>query len=102
VGRCDWRTGVTTSASGLSIRRYRGEDRYDVWKLHNVALNHVGAHAGNGAWDDDLHAVDAVYLDAAGEFLVGLLDGDLVAMGALRRSGPGRAEIKRMRVHPLH
>jgi ribosomal protein S18 acetylase RimI-like enzyme len=41
-----------------------------------------------------------VYLDAGGAFVVGLLDGELVAMGALLPSGPARAEVKRMRVHP--
>lgn len=84
----------------LLIRRYEEADRDDVWALHNRALAVSGAHAGNGPWDDDLHNVAAVYLATGGEFLVGLLDGRLVAMGALRRTAPDRAEIKRMRVDP--
>ncbi len=39
------------------------------------------------------------YLDNGGEFLVGTLQDRVVAMGALRRTDPDRAEIKRMRVH---
>jgi ribosomal protein S18 acetylase RimI-like enzyme len=71
-----------------------------VWELHNLALNQVGAHAGNGPWDDDLHNIDEVYLKSGGEFLVGCLAGRVVAMGALKRTGERRAQITRMRVHP--
>jgi hypothetical protein len=59
-----------------------------------------GAHLGNGPWDDDLHEIEAAYLRSGGEFLVGVLDGKVVAMGTLRRISPGKAEIKRMRVGP--
>jgi len=82
------------------VRRYRDDDHDAVWELHNLALDSVGAHGGNGPWDDDLHSIPSVYIDAAGEFLVGLVDRDIVAIGALRPSGPGQGEIKRMRVHP--
>lgn len=89
----------------FEIRRYRLSDHDAVWELHNLALNQVGAHAGNGPWDDDLHHIETVYLQDGGEFLVGVLDGQIVAMGALRRVDDGGedaawAEIKRMRVHP--
>ena len=84
----------------LVIRRYRDGDRAAVWALHNLALHAVGAHAGNGVWDDDLHHVAEVYLDGGGEFLVGLVAGRVVAMGALRRHDDLTAEVKRMRVHP--
>ena len=87
-------------ATGLRIRRYEPEDREAVWRLHNEALDEVGAHLGNGPWDDDLHGIEAAYLEAGGEFLVGVLDGRVVAMGALRRVSPEEAEVKRMRVEP--
>ena len=44
-------------------------------------------------WDDDLHAIAEVYLEQRGDFLVGLLEGELVAMGALRHTSARRAEI---------
>ncbi len=84
----------------MRIRRYEPEDREAVWRLHNEALDEVGAHLGNGPWDDDLYEIEGVYLEAGGEFLVGVVDGRVVAMGALRRISPGEAEIKRMRVQP--
>ncbi len=87
-------------AMALRIHRYEPENRDAVWRLHNEALDEVGAHLGNGLWDDDLHAIEAAYLEAGGEFLVGVLDGRVVAMGALRRVSPEEAEVKRMRVEP--
>lgn len=83
----------------LQIRRLEARDRSAVWALHNRALEQVGAHAGNGPWDDDLHNIEDEYLDG-GDFFVGELDGRLVAMGALRRSDDRLAEVKRMRVAP--
>jgi GNAT superfamily N-acetyltransferase len=89
-------------SSNLQVRRYSDGDRAAVLSLHERALEDAGAHAGHGPWDDDLESIAAVYLDTGGEFLVGELDGTLVAMGALRPVGPGRAEVKRMRVEPAH
>ncbi len=91
---------VTDSSPGLWIRRFQDSDHDAVWALHHDALHDAGAHAGSGPWDDDLHAISRVYLEQGGDFIVGLVDDELVAMGAVRRSGPRRAEIKRMRVAP--
>ena len=84
----------------MEVRRYRASDHDAVWDLHNVALNEVGAHGGNGPWDDDLHRVEAEYIFTDGEFYVGVLGERVVAMGALKRLADTRAEICRMRVHP--
>ncbi len=86
----------------MEVRRYRAEDRDVVWDLHNAALYAVGAHAGPEVYDGDLRHIEDVYLDAGGEFLVGELDGRVVAMGALRRDpdNPKRGELTRMRVQP--
>jgi ribosomal protein S18 acetylase RimI-like enzyme len=91
---------VTDRSQNLRIRRYQDADHDAVWALHNDALEDVGAHGGAGPWEDDLHAVRRVYLEQRGEFVVGLLEDQLVAMGALRRTSAHRAEIKRMRVAP--
>lgn len=84
----------------LVIRRYQAGDYEAVWELHNLALLDVGAHGGNGPWDEDLHQIETAHLERDGEFLVGLAEGCIVAMGALRRIDEQRGEIKRMRVHP--
>src|SRR5919112_6445314 len=84
----------------LRIRRYVAADQDAVWALHNLVLHHAGVHPGNGPWDDDLHAIEAIYLRAGGDFLVGTVGPRLVAMGALRKRSATRAELVRMRVHP--
>jgi len=73
-------------ASGrLALRRNRHSDHDTVWALHNAVLAGTGAHLSSGPWDDDLHHIEAVYLDGGGEFLVGVIDDEVVAMGALQQ-----------------
>ena len=90
----------TLTAGPLHIRRYEPRDKRAVRRLHDDALHEVGAHLGSGPWDDDLDEIESVYLDQGGEFLVGVLDGEIVAMGALMRISPEKAELTRMRVRP--
>ena len=90
----------TLTAEPLRIRRYEPGDRRAVRRLHDDALNEVGAHLGTGPWDDDLDEIETFYLDEGGEFLVGVVGGEVVAMGALRQISPEWAELKRMRVRP--
>jgi ribosomal protein S18 acetylase RimI-like enzyme/ADP-ribose pyrophosphatase YjhB (NUDIX family) len=87
------------STGALQIRRYRDADAGVVVRLHDEALAPTGAHLP-GPWNDDLNDVPRVYLNAGGEFLVGELEGKVVAMGALRRVDDATAEVKRMRVFP--
>jgi ribosomal protein S18 acetylase RimI-like enzyme len=84
----------------LKLRRFQDADADEVWRLHNLALERAGAHAGNGPWDYDLRSIRATYLEPGGEFLIGVADGRVVAMGALRHVADELAEVKRMRVHP--
>jgi GNAT superfamily N-acetyltransferase len=86
--------------SVLELRRFDDADTEAVGELHDLALADAGAHLGSGPWDDDLRSIRSSYLQDGGEFLVGWLDGRLVAMGALRHVTGAAAEIKRMRVHP--
>lgn len=84
----------------LEVRRYQPNGYKFVWALHRIALQQVGADLGDGPWDNDLRDIENHYLRNNGEFLVGLVLGRIVAMGAFRRTDSHRAEIKRMRVHP--
>lgn len=83
----------------LSIRRYEPADHEAVKKLHIEALQAVGAYIGSGPWDDDLDHIQEVYLNG-GEFLVGIVDGEIVTMGALKKVSDSVGEIKRMRTDP--
>lgn len=89
-----------TKTQTLTVRRYEPADRVAVRNLHDEALHDVGAHLGDGPWDSDLDTIESVYLQDGGEFLVGVLEGEVVAMGALRRNPDGQAWITRMRVSP--
>jgi len=84
----------------MQIRRYQGSDHDQVLCLHRVALAAIGADAGPGPWDDDLEQIEQSYLTARGDFLVGILDDRVAAMGALRHIDQQTAELKRMRVSP--
>jgi GNAT superfamily N-acetyltransferase len=86
----------------LTLRRYTPADQEAVEHLHVSALQQTGAYLGRGPWDDDVYAIEETYLKNGGEFLIGECDGLFVAMGALKRTSPERAEIKRMRVAPSY
>jgi ribosomal protein S18 acetylase RimI-like enzyme len=86
----------------LNIRRYQNADSDVVWELHNAAIKPTGAHLGDGSWYDDLLHIEQVYLQNGGEYLVGEYAGQVVAMGALKRTSADRAEVKRMRVAPAY
>ena len=88
------------AAAPLTLRRFEPDDLPAVIRVHRLAMIHANAYRGPGPWEEDLERIDEVYLQPGGEFLVGLVDGQIVALGALKRTGPDRAEIKRMRVLP--
>ena len=88
----------------FTVRRYRpSDDDARLRDLHERALREVDAYVEAPEWDADLDAIEETYLDAGGTFLVGELDDEIVAMGALKpREEPGTTELTRMRVAPEH
>ena len=88
------------SMSNFKIRRYKDVDKSKVFRLHTFALKKAAAFCKHVHWDKDFKNIEAIYLKNNGEFLVGILDNKLVAMGALKKISKDIAEIKRMRVHP--
>ncbi len=92
---------MTTS---LTIRCYQKGDRGGVWVLQHMAEGALTpAQVPPPKPDDpdygDFQHIDAVYLQRGGEFLVGLHEGRIVAMGAIERTTAERVAVKRMRVH---
>lgn len=83
----------------MDIRRYQAHDATEVKALHQLAMQQTGAYIP-GPWNADMDAIADTYLNGRGEFLVGLIDGKIVAMGALRPMTETIGEIKRLRVHP--
>ena len=84
----------------FKIRRYKGIDKNKVFRLHTFALKKATAFCKHGHWDEDFKNIENIYLKNNGEFLVGILNNKLVAMGALKKISKDIAEIKRMRVYP--
>jgi ribosomal protein S18 acetylase RimI-like enzyme len=81
----------------LQIRRYQPQDNEAVKALHYAGLQQFGA-TSDPYNDSDLDDIEDVYINNNGDFLVGTIDGQIVAMGALRKVSAKRAEIKRIRV----
>lgn len=84
----------------LTIRRYQAGDYEIVWDLHHQALGPTGALLPDGKYNKDLFDIENHYINNQGEFLVGILEGNIVCMGAIRKESDMLAEVKRMRVYP--
>lgn len=84
----------------LYLRRYEPGDHDTVLGLHEAGLREMGTLIEEPEFYSDLLDIEGVYLAGNGEFLVGVCDEQVVAMGALRKTSPGYAEVTRMRVAP--
>jgi ribosomal protein S18 acetylase RimI-like enzyme len=89
-----------TTFEQIQFRQYQPSDNEQVRELHQVALRATGAFAESGEWDNDLNDIEGTYVNNGGDFIVGVLDSKIVAMGAFRRISDTIAELKRMRVKP--
>jgi len=77
----------TWTFGDLHMRRYRAADHAVVLDLHREGLAQVGLRPGDGVYyDHDFFRMEDIYLCNDGEFIVGELDGRIVAMGGLRRA----------------
>jgi hypothetical protein len=78
----------------LRLRCYKPDDIDRVWELHERVLHEVDAYAEDAAeFGTDLDSIPETYLNG-GEFLVGLLNGTIVAMGGIRPVDETTAELK--------
>jgi ribosomal protein S18 acetylase RimI-like enzyme len=84
---------------GLSFRRYRDEDQDAVWSVFAATTAQLGF--ANGPWDEDMRSIPHTYLESGGEFIVGELDGVIVAHAAFLREQERRAKVRRVAVHPI-
>jgi len=83
----------------LTVRQFRASDCDAVWRLHKAAVSHVEGTAPDSFFAD-LAQIEPSFLANGGEFLVAEYNGELVAMGGLKRTSGEGGEITRMRVHP--
>jgi GNAT superfamily N-acetyltransferase len=82
----------------MLLTRYRPEHQQPMLALHRGAI--AGFNLGMSQQDDetDLMTVEQTYLRGGGEFLVGFIEENLVAMGGFKRLSDTSAELRRMRI----
>ncbi|OGN98775.1 MAG: hypothetical protein A2Y89_05745 [Chloroflexi bacterium RBG_13_51_18] len=81
----------------MQIRRYQAEDKEAVKALHYAGLAQFGA-TEDPYYDSDLDDIEGIYINKHGDFIVGLENKEIIAMGALKKVSDTRGEIKRIRV----
>jgi GNAT superfamily N-acetyltransferase len=82
----------------LHFIRYRPEYQEQVLALHRSAMEGMTHGMTQQEEEADLLAIERIYLDDGGEFLIGLLDDEVVAMGGFKLLSDSTAELKRMRI----
>lgn len=87
----------------MKLVRYLPEHLEPMLVLHRSArlgLEKLGLDIGiserNG--EADLRSIEQAYFQSGGEFLIGLLDGVVIAMGGFQRTSSDSAELRRMRI----
>ena len=81
----------------LSIRQYQQEDLAIVKALHIEGLKQYGEDY-DPYFDSDLDNIEEIYLNNNGDFLIGICDEEIVAIGAIRKVTTTKAVLKRIRV----
>lgn len=82
----------------LEIRRYEPGDKNAVWRVHERAFR-ATLPRFIPTMERDLRNVPGAYLDT-GEFLVGEVTNEIVAIGGFRPVDELTVELKRLRVCP--
>jgi ribosomal protein S18 acetylase RimI-like enzyme len=87
----------------MKLIQYRPEYFQPILVLHRSArfgLEKLGINIGMNESEEetDLRDIEHVYLQSGGEFLIGILDGEVIAMGGFQRLSEDSAELRRMRI----
>ncbi len=87
--------------SDFMIRRYKSSDNEKVKELYKLGSIHSEIGYRSGPWEADFDDIEGHFFNG-GEFLVGLIDDEIVAIGGYRKMPNNIGQIRRMRVHPDH
>jgi N-acetylglutamate synthase-like GNAT family acetyltransferase len=83
------------------LRRYENNDFEQVRHLRTISRQQVWESTkDDDIQDEDLQGVDQIYFENDGEFLIGELNGHIIAMGAFKKSAYEMAEIDMLWIHP--
>lgn len=78
--------------------RYEPGYREAMLALHRSAIEGFVLGMTQQQDEADLMAIEEIYLRAGGEFLLGLMDNRVIAMGGFKRMSDDIAELRRMRI----
>ena len=83
----------------FTVRRYKSSDKEKVKKLYELSSVHSEIGYRSGPWEQDFEDIENTYFNG-GEFLVGLVNEEIVAIGGYRKISDKIGHVRRMRVHP--
>jgi ribosomal protein S18 acetylase RimI-like enzyme len=87
----------------FKIRRYQAKDNKVIRELNDAGVAQMDLPVDIRTVpniDSDFDDIEGVYINNHGEFIVGLQDSEIVAMGAFKKRTPECAEMKRLRIRP--
>ena len=82
----------------MQLMRYDAKFSDSILTLHRSAIEGFSLGMSQLQDEADLMTIEVTYLDSGGEFLLGFIDDQLIAMGGFKRLSGSRAELKRMRI----
>lgn len=89
-------------ASEFTVRQYEPADAEAVTDLHEQRSWDVTHSEPEHEVYEDLDDIEGAYLDAGGEFLVGLEGDHLIATGGYEQVDENTVVLKRLRVDPAY
>ena len=87
--------------SDFTIRRYKSSYKEEIKKLYELASVQSEIGYRSGPWEQDFEDIEKTYFNE-GEFLIGIVNDEIVAIGGFRKISEGIGQIRRMRTHPDH
>jgi len=69
----------------LKIRQYQNTDKDSVWMIHEQGLLQMNCFVDDPQLDNDLNSIKETYIDNNGEFLLALIENEVVAMSGLKK-----------------
>lgn len=78
--------------SNFIVRRYKHTDKEKVKKLYRLASIHSEVGYRSGPWEADFDNIESHFFDGW-EFLLGLIDDEIVAIGGYTKKGTKEKEF---------
>ncbi len=82
----------------ITFIRYDPKYQDAIIELHHSAIEGLSIGIDQNDEETDLRNIEKTYINTGGEFIIGLINGVVVAMGGFRRSSSTTAELRRMRI----